>query len=114
MPIACVNRVNGKVNDGEEVLINDSTMGVECARARAPHTHTQTHCESFVLQSAERRSTPTQFNLPKYIHYRRQFLFLRMLPRLIDNEQPPRATSSLPFLAPKLITVSRRNMNPVS
>lgn len=28
------------------------------------------------------RNAPTQFNLPKYIHYLRQFLFLRLRFRL--------------------------------
>lgn len=31
-PIACVNRVNGQVNDGEEVLINDNGRGMRASR----------------------------------------------------------------------------------
>jgi len=34
VPVACVKRVNGEVNDGEAVLINDPTMAVECAELR--------------------------------------------------------------------------------
>lgn len=78
VPIACVKRVNGEVNDGERKDINkrDSTIGVECLAREA----------SFCNPGGD-RDRPTQFNLPKVsIHYLRQFLSLRIHFRLIDNE----------------------------
>lgn len=68
LPIACINRVNEEVNDGEEVLIindSDNGRGMHALRREA----------SFCNPRNAR--PPTQFNLPKYIHYLRQSLVLR-------------------------------------
>lgn len=64
-------RVNGEVNDGE-VLINGSTMGVECAWRFG---EAERGASRFAIRGTRVRAPPTQFNPPKYIHYRRRFLF---------------------------------------
>lgn len=75
LPIACVNRVNGEVNDEEEVLINDSDNG---RGMRASHSR------GFVLQSAERAAADSI--QPAKVHSL-SISRLTLRSRLIDNEQ---------------------------